>query len=261
MRALLAGLLDLCFPPRCLACDDRSPHPGTPLCRACLRGLPDPVARCEPCGRRIGPLGTAPVETERGCLRCTGPLAEGDALSWAGGTRALRRRAVRRVVAAWSYGGVPRDLVVALKFRRRLAAADLLAHALAGALRRVRIPGDLVVPVPLSRRRRRERGYDQAAMLARGVARRLGLAYDRRALARRRHTVPQTSLPRAARRRGPVGAFRARPRRVAGRCVLLVDDVLTSGGTVKACALALRRAGALSVTAAVACRAERAPRA
>lgn len=285
LGAFAIDLLDLCFPPRCVACDERPPlaDTGRPLpeawaaraapgavlqqlgralrigglCRRCLRALPDAHERCAVCGRRVGPALPAGAPARAGCARCTGPLAEADALTWRG---PAARRALAGVVAPWSYGGVPRDLVLGLKFHRRQAAAGPLAAALAEALSAAQIPGDLVVHVPLSFRRRRSRGYDQAGVLAAQVARRLGLEHARHALRRRRHTAPQTSLARSVRQKGPRGAFRARRRRVRGRCVILVDDVLTSGATAKACALALRRAGALAVVAAVACRAERAAR-
>jgi ComF family protein len=160
------------------------------------------------------------------------------------------------VTAAWSYEGVPRDLVLALKFRRRLAAAAPLARALATALEEDGVPGDLVVPVPLSRRRLRSRGFNQSEEVARRVAKILGLEASSRALLRVRHSPPQSGRSRAARLRGVLGAFRARRGAVEGRCVLLVDDVLTTGSTLLAASRALRRAGALAVTAAVPCRTE-----
>ncbi len=260
---LLTALLDLCFPPRCVACAlgvERVYLDALGLCPGCRRGLGGPVERCLACARQVGPepvrrLGRA--EARQTCERCAGPHAEEDALATPRHASAPSRRAIRGVVAAWTYGGVPRDLVVALKFHARTAAARPLALALAEALRHAEVPGDLVVHVPLSALRRRQRGYDQAGLLARHVARTLGVERSRRALRRRRHTAPQSGLSRSARRRAPRGAFVARPSRVAGRCVILIDDVLTSGATAKACALALRRAGALSVTVAVACRAER----
>ena len=252
-NVLLPTLLDTCFPPRCAACAGHAWDAGrSGLCGTCLRALPPAVLRCFACGRRVGPHGD-----RLACPACAGPLAGPGPLTWSGRREDLPRRALRGVVAAWGYAGPARELVVGLKFRARPEAARILAAGLAEALRRTRVPGDLVVPVPLSVRRRRRRGYDQARLLARATARALGLAVRPSALRRRRHTAPQSGLTPAARRRGPRGAFLARRRAVAGRCVILVDDVLTSGATAWACARALRRSGARAVTAAVACRTER----
>jgi ComF family protein len=182
-----------------------------------------------------------------------GPDAAPDALAWSGTPRGEERRAIAGVVAGATYAGAARDLVLALKFRARLEAAPLLAHPLAEALAARGVPGDLLVPVPLSRRRRRQRGYNQALLLARALGRLLDLEVRPRALERRVHGPPQARRSRSARRSGLRGAFRARA--VGGRSVLLVDDVLTSGATARACAVALRAAGARRVVVAVACRA------
>ncbi len=252
VRALVRGfqgLLDLLLPPRCLACLEPLWSPcDTPLCLPCCSQMPTPVLRCPRCARQIGPYEGDP----RGCPACVGPLAIADPL----GTLALTgREPLAGVLAAHGYTGTARRLVVALKFDTRLRAVDLLAADLAEAIAERDLPGDLLVPVPLSARRRRQRGYDQAWLLAQGAARRLELPVSRRALRKRRHTPPQTSLSRAGRRRAVRGAYVASARSVGGRAVLLVDDVLTTGATARAAALALRRAGAVRVVAAVACRA------
>ncbi|HTE06814.1 MAG TPA: phosphoribosyltransferase family protein, partial [Planctomycetota bacterium] len=109
----------------------------------------------------------------------------------------------------------------------------------------------LVVPVPARRASRRQRGYDQAVGLADGFARALGLRLDPRALVRRREDGPQAGRSRARRRRQAAGAFRARPARVHGWRVVLVDDVLSTGATADAAARALLAAGARSVRVAV----------
>ncbi|MHC5011885.1 MAG: ComF family protein [Planctomycetota bacterium] len=159
-------------------------------------------------------------------------------------------------MAAWPYAGAAREIVLSLKYRARFAACGPAAASLAAALRAAGVPGDLLVPVPLSRARRRERGFNQSLLVARALARHLRIDLDARALWRRRHDPPQAGLPRGRRRRNPRGAFLARPRRVRRRSILLVDDVLTTGSTARACAIALRRAGAAAVVAAVLCRAE-----
>jgi ComF family protein len=111
-------------------------------------------------------------------------------------------------------------------------------------------PHDVVVPVPLSGLRKRTRGYNQAELLAKGVASGLGLPLQRDAVARTRHTAPQArSTDAEARRRNVEGAFMCRPQVVAGRRVLLLDDVTTTGATLAACAAALKEQGAASVLA------------
>jgi ComF family protein len=159
------------------------------------------------------------------------------------------------VVAPLAYRLVARDLVLALKFGRRTPAARPLGTLLADAVLAAGRPGDLLVPVPISRARFHRRGFDQADEIARVVASRTGIERDARALVRHRDVAPQSGLSRSRRRRNPRGAFRAVRARVEGRCVLLVDDVVTTGATAGACARALRRAGALRVVLAAACRA------
>jgi ComF family protein len=109
---------------------------------------------------------------------------------------------------------------------------------------------DVIVPVPLSGWRRRTRGYNQSEALARALARELGLPLAPRALSRRKHAPPQArSATAEERRRNVEGAFAARAEPVAGRRVLLLDDVTTTGATLRACAAALKEAGARSVYA------------
>ena len=104
------------------------------------------------------------------------------------------------------------------------------------------------MPVPLHPRRRAERGYNQSELLARALAPRLALGVAAGALVRRKDTAPQTGLSAAARRQNVSGAFAVRRRAlVVDRAVILVDDVLTTGATARACALALRAAGAREV--------------
>jgi ComF family protein len=143
-----------------------------------------------------------------------------------------------------------RVLVHELKYRGRRRVATRLAELLLEqpAVARVLSPGAELVAVPLHPRRHRERGFNQAELLAIALARGSGLDLAQGVLVRRKDTPPQAGLSSAARRRNVVGAFAVRRRpRVNGRTLVLVDDVATTGATAGACARALAEAGAAEV--------------
>jgi len=166
------------------------------------------------------------------------------------------------VRAPHRYAGVIRDGIRIFKFGPEPALAPVLGALIVEAVERQpyrKAPG-VVVPIPLHRRRRRSRGFNQAELLARVVSRQLELPLETRILVRARNTPSQVGQGKTARSRNVRGAFRCRsPRRLRGRRVLLVDDVLTTGATVSEAARTLRRGGVIGVTAAVLARTEDGP--
>ncbi len=233
-REWLAALVDLVFPPFCPICRGRlAEGRRDPLCGACwarLERIAGPV--CRVCGLPLGSLSAAPLEG-RSCGPCR-----------------LSPPAFRYARAAARYGDTVRQAVHALKFGGRRAMAAPLGDLLAGVdLAGLTPPGpDLAVPVPLYPGRERARGFNQAALLAARLGRVTGLPVDAGVLRRRRATAVQADLPAREREANVRGAFVVRrPERVAGRHVLLVDDVLTTGSTAGACAAALLEAGAATV--------------
>jgi competence protein ComFC len=161
-------------------------------------------------------------------------------------------------VAPFRYAGSGGSMVRRFKLDGEAAAGSLLARAMAAALR-AQLGGPwrraLLVPVPLHARRRRERGFDQALWLAQRIGRRLGLAVLPAALLRVRVTLPQGDPRVTSREQNVAGVFAVRRRRaLQGRRLILVDDVFTSGATLRACAALLRAAGASEVAAVTACR-------
>lgn len=148
------------------------------------------------------------------------------------------------------FAGPVRAALHQLKYSGERRLAVPLGESLARRWRRVGVGTDMVVPVPVHTRRERERGYDQAALIAQVGAESLGLPCAR-VLERARATVAQFDLGRDERSANVAGAFRTRQGAppVAGRWVLLVDDVVTTGATLAACASALEAAGAYAVSA------------
>ena len=222
-RRFARGLIDAAFPLACAACDDALGDDALPLCAVCRASLVDcGPAFCLACVR----TGGAP-------LRCT-------------------RRDHRRLRAGFTWSEPVRAVVHAFKFGDVPGlAGPLVAAAWDTPAFAERPRPDLVVPVPLHPRRRRERGYDQAEALARAFATRTGGPLVR-GLERVRSTRQQARLEAAARATNLAGAFRpavAGADALAGRHVALVDDVVTTGATVHAARDALVAAGAQSVEA------------
>lgn len=160
-------------------------------------------------------------------------------------------RHVDRVVAAWPYEGAARALILDLKVAGRRAAAAPLVDAMVAAARAQGLRGDVLAWVPGRPGDRRRRGFDHAELLARGLARRLGLP-ARPLLSRIADPLDQSGLSARERWRNLRHAFAADRSPAA---VVVVDDVVTTGATAAACAAALRRAGADHVEIVAACRA------
>jgi ComF family protein len=150
-----------------------------------------------------------------------------------------------------SFNGPARASVHALKYDGERRLVTPLAELMAARWRRAGIGGDVLVPVPVHAQRRRDRGFDQAELLARGIGQRLGIPVVY-ALERAARTTAQHQLGRSARQSNVAHAFGVAPRHFAdveGRWIVLVDDVVTSGATLAGCAAALHEAGAYAVSA------------
>lgn len=237
-RGRLDELFRHVWPTSCLVCGEAAATAG----RAPLTGLCRPCADALPWNRWA-------------CQRCALPLPASEAGATCGAC--LRRPPPLHACRAAFVYGFPLDrLLPRAKFHDDLAAARHLGGWMAAALAPCLAngaPPDAVIPVPLHRGRLRRRGYDQARELARPLAARLGLPLDD-LLRRVQATGPQSRLDAAGRRRNLRGAFAVRTGADLPAHVALVDDVMTTGATLHAAALALRRAGVARVEAWVCAR-------
>ncbi len=231
MHEILTGIADLFFPPRCVTCgallEEHGPLPFCPPCTAGIRFIHSPL--CPRCGIPY----PAPEGEDHLCGECL---------------VTARPYAIARAVGR--YEGTLLTAIHLFKYRGKIGIGRVLGRIMADFAAGqwdMRV-FSAIMPVPLHRKRLRERGFNQAVILAREIAKRSSLPLDFMTLKRQLFTAPQVGLGREDRSANVRGAFTVQqPAKVAGRRILLVDDVATTGSTLAECALALMRAEAEAV--------------
>ena len=212
--------VDLLFPRWCVGCGKE----GDLLCQSCCQSLP----------RIVPPL----------CPRCGKPQLSGilcpSCVGW--------QTEIEGIRSPFQFEGVIRQAIHQLKYRNLRAVVVPLASLLMDYLTTNPIPGEVLVPVPLHKKRLKERGYNQSYLLARELGRLAGLSVVDDCLIRQRHTPPQARASSVEERRSNAAdAFTCCNHKLRGKQVVLIDDVATSGATLDACDSALKAAGASSV--------------
>lgn len=235
MLLSLRTIVDILFPKICRHCGDRfEAGLSNILCSACFDSIPpyeEPV--CSHCGMSLPPRGLEGSAQPR-CRDC----GEGD-------------YALDQVRSFGAYEGALRIAHHGFKFEGLESLGDRIGERMAGLFQERPLDGaQVLVSVPLSPERERERGYNPAAILAGALEAWAGLRRIE-ILEKIRSTEPQMSLPRAERLKNPLGAYRVRHGIRVPERVLLVDDVFTTGSTLEECAKVLKRSGALWVGAIV----------
>jgi ComF family protein len=241
LTTLLDAVLAVVFAPSCAVCETLLEHPFTgPVCRICWDAiLPLTPPLCQTCGDPLATWRVMDIQAKR-CPRCR-----------------RRRSAIDQARAIGAYDGPLRAIVHALKYEGRRSLAPRLAAMMRIRCSEVLDGSSCVVPVPLHFSRRRERGFNQAADLARCLDKPV-----LKALRRVRATPSQAALPAARRHQNVRNAFAATrtARLLQGEIVVLVDDVCTTGATLEACARVLKAAGVAQVRALTAARVVTSPR-
>ena len=221
LRAGLKQLLDFALPARCAGC-------------GAIVG--EVHSFCPDCWKQVEFLG------DSGCVTCGLPLEATDA-ELCGACIAKPPR-IQRTRSAVAYDELSRSIAIRLKYGRKVALARTMARYMA-PLVRLGEADTILVPVPLHRSRLWKRGFNQSALVAAELARRTGFRSEPRLLKRVRRTPALKGMSLSQRKRIVAGAFSVDPlAELAGRTIVLVDDVLTTGSTANACARALKHAGA-----------------
>lgn len=219
-KVLWVGL-DLLFPPNCAGCG----KPGARWCDDCQKALvliPSPI--CDVCGTPQKKDGICPA-----CLIARPPFYS---------------------LRSWAVFDKPiREALHRLKYRRDIGLGDALSNHLVPFMKTLNWDVDMVVPVPLSNQRYKERGYNQIALVAHPFSLQMRLVYSSKVLARKKHTISQVGLSATERKKNVEGAFWADAKLTTGKSILLMDDVATTGSTIAAAASALTEAGASRVYA------------
>ena len=212
-------MVDLIFPPICGGCKAS----GVRWCQNCqeqTRIIIPPF--CELCGQ--------PIQTNGVCKRCLNSPPHFKATrSWA------------------EFSGPIRDALHDIKYRKNIGLGISLSQHLVDLLKQNNWDIDLVIPVPLGDERILQRGYNQAALIAKPLASCLQLPYNPRTLRRIKETISQVELSLIERQKNVKGAFQAYREHIHGKSILLIDDVTTSGSTLNACSKSLIDVGARAV--------------
>ena len=219
--AKLKGIaLDFLFPRWCVGCGKESGF----ICHSCRRSLPQITPPlCPQCGK--------PQPSGILCPGCAGWQAEIDGIR-----------------SPFQFDGIIRQAIHQLKYRNLRALAPHLAKLLQDYITNNPVPGEVLVPVPLHKKRLRERGYNQSQLLAKELGKLINVPTADDCLIRQQHTLPQTRTRTVAERQNNVAhAFTCDDYRLRNKHIILIDDVSTSGATLNACATVLKAAGAASV--------------
>ena len=231
----LSQLIDIIYPPRCHICNrflslDKKPDPSFHICNGCLSNLiPITHPMCTVCGLPF----PASKGSDHLCENCLRKLPWYDLLR-----------------SPYLYSGPLIECIHRFKYNMETHLISSLGHLLSSFAKEW-IPDQndfLIIPVPLHRRRLRERGFNQSLLLARILAEDFGNQFDYISLIRNRYTQTQTGLKKDERRKNVKGAFSViQPNAIKDKKILLVDDVFTTGYTLNECARTLKKSGATSV--------------